>query len=104
MLLKRGADCCLEDGNGQLPDDIARQHMCYDCEQLIESHRKHRTEHIFKLVDNVNQFLIQDTLDPAYKEYKDSKFLKRNARWRWVLVVADLLNIGMIAVSDFGEK
>ena len=53
VLLKRGADCCLEDGNGLLPDDIARQHMCYDCEQLIESHRKHRTEHIFKLVDNV---------------------------------------------------
>ena len=65
MLLKRGADCCLEDGNGQLPDDIARQHMCYDCEQLIESHRKHRTEHIFNLVDNVNR----STFNPGYFAY-----------------------------------
>ena len=58
VLLKRGSDCCLEDNNDQLPDDVARQHMCYDCEQLIESHRKHRTEHIFRLVENVNKTRI----------------------------------------------
>ena len=100
MLLKRGADCCLEDGNGQLPDDIARQHMCYDCEQLIESHRKHRTEHIFKLVDNVSE----STFDPRYTGSRLQRVKRFKAFERKLFVVTELLNIGVIAVSDFSGE
>ncbi len=53
VLLKRGADCNMEDTEGARPDDLATMAHAADCCDLIGSYRTSRIKDLAQLVDKV---------------------------------------------------
>ena len=53
VLLKRGADCNMEDTEGARPDDLATMAHAADCCDLIGSYRTSRIKDLAQLVEKV---------------------------------------------------